>query len=235
MDIPFFYAPALQEGLHSLTLPEDASRHILSVLRMEVGEALRLVDGQGLVATARIVGMNRKQCTVELTETYRLKNTRRPVTIAISLLRNADRFEWMLEKVTEIGVAAVIPLRCERTVRQQFRAERMHRIVVSAMLQSQQAWLTRITEPQTVEEVIGTAEQAERYIAHCQPGNQQLLPAPGSPEQSSLVLIGPEGDFTAAEIAICEAAGFRAVSLGANRLRTETAGVCAAVIRCIGS
>ena len=152
------------------------------------------------------------------------------ITIAISLLKNTNRFEWFLEKVTEIGVSEIIPLICERTEKEKFRHDRMNQICISAMLQSQQVWLPVLHEPlplsnQTIKQFI----HQQKFIAHCYDGyKQQLNHQTINP--SSLILIGPEGDFTKAEIELAMQNNFVPVSLGETRLRTETAGVVAAAI-----
>jgi 16S rRNA (uracil1498-N3)-methyltransferase len=151
------------------------------------------------------------------------------VIIAISPLKNAARFEWFLEKAAELGIRRVVPLICSRTERQHFRGERWRSILVSAMLQSRQSWVTELTEPVAFDAFIRSAKASSLFVAHCIPGEKeplQFLAWTGS----ALILIGPEGDFTDAEVAQALDSGYRAVSLGDTRLRTETAGITAAVL-----
>ncbi|MEI2748632.1 MAG: RsmE family RNA methyltransferase [Ferruginibacter sp.] len=152
-------------------------------------------------------------------------------TIAISLVKNASRFEWFLEKATENGIAAIIPLICSRTEKQHFRTDRMKNILISAMLQSQQVWLPEMHEPQSFLTYISTETASQKFIAHCEPDKEKIALSKiykhGLPTS---ILIGPEGDFTAAEIKSALDAGFVPVALGETRLRTETAGLAAAVL-----
>jgi 16S rRNA (uracil1498-N3)-methyltransferase len=164
----------------------------------------------------------------------------RKVSIAISPLKNASRFEWFLEKATELGVAEIFPIICHRTVREHFRQERLQSICVSAMLQSQQAWLPRLHAPMPYEQFIATQSLENdlhyhhRWIAHCADLEKHHLVQTLKPGmEDSLLLIGPEGDFTPSEIVHAEANSFVAVSLGETRLRTETAGVVAASLLCL--
>ena len=231
MALPFFYTQQLHTG--SLVLDEVTSKHIAGVLRMKVGEAVRLTDGNGTKAEAMIADDNRKRCTVHVTAITTEPERTPRVSIAISLLKNAARFEWFLEKATEIGVAEIMPLLCERTERTAFRHDRMQTILISAMLQSQQCRLPVLREPLKFDQLLKTAQQDNRFIAHCLPQQKQslyeLLKKKGD---SSLMLIGPEGDFTTGEIAQALQQHFLPVTLGDTRLRTETAGIVAAAWLC---
>lgn len=247
MVLPFFYIPTYDPATVELTLDEDNSRHIVQVLRMRPGETLQLTDGRGSLLTAAILDDHKKKCRVAVSTAVTSPPRTTQVTIAISPLKNSARFEWFLEKATEIGVATIIPLLCERTERSSLRPERLRNILVSAMLQSQQAWLPSLPDPVPFVEWIrrSTAEKqaaSPRYIAHClaAPRAADTLAAlvreqASDPAEAtlSLILIGPEGDFSPREVAMALAAGYQPVSLGANRLRTETAGMVAAALLCI--
>ena len=229
MALPFFYVENLENDL--VVLDEDTSKHVVQVLRMQKGEPILLTDGKGKKAEARIADDNRKKCSVKvfLSATEPEKNNK--VVIGISLVKNASRFEWFLEKATEIGVHGIIPLLCERTEKEKFRYDRMKNIVVSAMLQSQQSWLPQLHQPTDIKEVIKQSHYTQKFVAHCLPGQKQKLPhyTPIT-EHSSIILIGPEGDFTEKEIEWALANKFQPVSLGATRLRTETAGIVASAL-----
>lgn len=230
MALPFFYAESLQAG--PVTLDEDTSKHVTGVLRMKQGDALLLTNGRGAKGEAIITDDHRKRCTVQV-ETLVQEAEKTPhVTIAISLLKNNTRFEWFLEKATELGVTEIIPLLCSRTERPGFRHDRMQAIVVSAMLQSQQCWLPRLHEPVAFTQVTALP-YANRFIAHCLPQQKQHLHGVlKNLEGSRLILIGPEGDFSEAEIERALSQNFLPVALGETRLRTETAGVVAATWLC---
>lgn len=217
-------------------MDEDNSRHIVQVLRMTMGEQLRLTDGKGALLTAEIVDDHKKKCRVIIRSAAILPSAERSVTIAISPLKNASRFEWFLEKATEIGVSTVIPLLCERTERPSIRHDRLQQIAVSALLQSQQVRLPELAAPVSFGDLIGKAStRGSRYIAHCLEAPRPTTSLAGTdPAASSLILIGPEGDFSQKEIENALAAGFIPVTLGSHRLRTETAGIVAATLLCIG-
>jgi 16S rRNA (uracil1498-N3)-methyltransferase len=232
MQLPFFYAPDLGLLDNVQSLAEDTARHIAQVLRMNEGDLIHLTDGRGRVATARIVSTGKKTCTVHLQSIENFPAPEHHCTIAVSLLKNAGRFEWLLEKAAELGINTIVPLVCQRTERQQFREDRLQNILVSAMLQSRQAWLTEIATPIACLTYIGQCYQGEKYIAHCDTGEKtNFASLDKSIKKDSTVLIGPEGDFTPEEIQVAIAQGFKPISLGNTRLRTETAAIVAAVIQ----
>jgi 16S rRNA (uracil1498-N3)-methyltransferase len=229
MALPFFYTEDLKQDF--IQLDEDTSKHVIQVLRMEMGERLLLTDGKGSKAQAEIIDDNRKRCVVRVVSVEKEEAYKRNVTIAISLTKNASRFEWFLEKATEIGVSEIIPLLCERTEKEKFRYDRMQGIVISAMLQSQQSWMPLLHQPTDFTDVINSGEFDQKFIAHCEDTDkQQLTNKPINQLISKLILIGPEGDFTSKEIEDALRNNFVPVSLGETRLRTETAGMVAATL-----
>lgn len=235
MALPFFYVADILPSSLSVVLNEETSRHIVQVLRMQNSEQLQLTDGNGNLYAAEITDNNRKKCVVKIVKTTtdsRQKSAN--ITIAISLIKNTNRFEWFLEKATEIGITAIIPLICSRTEKQHFRQERMQGILISAMLQSQQTWLPVLHAPTKFNEVIKQATQQQKMIAHCEAEKfkTQLGQKLANPSTAQLILIGPEGDFTPEEIEQALQNNFIAVALGNTRLRTETAGVVAAALLC---
>ncbi len=233
MALPFFYISNYDSTQKQIVLDEDTSKHVVQVLRMKVGEQLNLTDGKGNLMSCSITYDHKKHCTVEVKDTRHMAQGTRRVSIAISLLKNTNRFEWFLEKATEIGVSEIIPLICERTEKEKFRFDRMHGIVISAMLQSQQVWLPALHEPVQFHKAIKVSSAEQKFIAHCDGGNKQsIFQFPDSQVQNSLIFIGPEGDFTLAEIELALQNNFIPASLGETRLRTETAGVVAAALLC---
>lgn len=216
-------------------LDEVTSKHVIQVLRMQLSQQLQLTDGKGNLFVAAIVDDNRKRCAVQiLSVTYHPRPSRNTV-IAISPVKNNSRFEWFVEKATEIAVTGIVPLLCERTEKTQFKWERLKNIVVSAMLQSQQVWLPRLHEAVKFETYVQSLKNEagiEKYIAHCEDENHKnsLRSHAANTATKQVILIGPEGDFTKSEIGSAIAAGFVAVTLGDTRLRTETAGIVAATI-----
>jgi 16S rRNA (uracil1498-N3)-methyltransferase len=232
MALPIFYTSSYEPGVQAMELDEDNSRHIVQVLRMEAGEMLNLTDGRGALVTAAVEMAHKKKCRVTVRSVEIHLPPERKVTVAISPLKNASRFEWFLEKATEIGVTAIIPLMTERTERQHLRPDRLQNILVSALLQSQQVWLPVLRPATPLAQLLEGAGFDRRLVARMEEHSANVYPLPQA--GSTLILIGPEGDFTPEEVAAALAREYIPVTLGKNRLRTETAGVVAATLLCIG-
>ena len=231
MSLPiFFYDQPVAGAI--ITLPEETSKHIVQVLRMNAGEQLQLTDGKGNLLTTTIVDAHKKKCSVKVIENNFQPQKEKKVSIAISLLKNNSRFEWFLEKATEIGVTDIIPLLCKRTEKQHFRYERMHQIVIAAMMQSQQVWLPVLHQPTLFEEAVKTSVFQHKLVAHCIDEQKAHIHDYRS-STSVQILIGPEGDFTKEEIELALIHAYQPVSLGDTRLRAETAGIVAATVLCI--
>ncbi len=234
MPLPFFYKEDIISNTKAITLDEDTSKHVVQVLRMQNGEQLQLTDGKGNLFTAEITDAHKKHCTVKVLTTAGQQRPTNNITIAISLVKNNSRFEWFLEKATEIGVTEIIPLICQRTEKQHFRYDRMKGILISAMLQSQQTWLPVLSEPVRFDSYIKDARPSDSscyFIAHCTEDKKQPLSHLLINSSAHLhILIGPEGDFTEKEIEEALQKNFVPVSLGETRLRTETAGIVAATL-----
>ena len=231
MTLPFFYISEFDPTQREQVLDEDTSRHVVQVLRMKEGEKLNLTDGKGHLITAEITDGDKKHCSVRVINSRLTSHVSRKITIAISLLKNTNRFEWFLEKATEIGVNEIVPLICERTEKQKFRYDRMKGICISAMLQSQQCWLPVLHEPVKYIEYIKSLPNntdITKFIAHCEESNQKNNLSTFQPLNHSTILIGPEGDFTKQEIELALKNEFNPVGLGETRLRSETAGVVVA-------
>ena len=225
---PFFYHSDLSGG-SVLVLDADTSHHIAQVLRMRTEMPLHLTDGAGTLVHARLIEVSKKSCTVSVEQRSFREQSGRSVSIAIAPIKNSSRFEWFLEKATELGVSRIIPLLTDRTEKQRVRTDRLRQIALSALLQSQQVWLPRIEEPIDYTSLIRewSAQPIQRLIAHC--GVQKKNEIAHCPLSTVTgILIGPEGDFTEAEIRHALEQGFTPVQLGDTRLRTETAGVVAA-------
>jgi 16S rRNA (uracil1498-N3)-methyltransferase len=235
MLLPFFYINNYTASQTEIILDEDTSKHIVQVLRMKTGAQLNLADGKGNLLTCTIIDDHKKRCKVEVKTTNNQQPATRNITVGISLLKNANRFEWFLEKATEIGINEIIPLICERTEKEKFRQERMQGILISAMLQSQQSWLPVLHKPMPFKEAVTQAKQQQKFIAHCiEDSKRNLSDLVNESLSSQIILIGPEGDFTAGEIELAIQHHFDAVSLGNTRLRAETAGIVAASLLQIG-
>jgi 16S rRNA (uracil1498-N3)-methyltransferase len=231
MPVPYFYFATLAKEVDEFVLDENSSRHIVQVLRMKTGESLKLTDGKGLSALATIRDPNKKRCIVNIKEKQIQLPPARHTAVGLSLLKNTSRFEWFLEKTTELGIDEIIPLITARAEKQQFRMERMHSILESALIQSQQVWLPLLHPPQPLIPWMERVQADQKFIAHCEPGaKRKLTDILDKNLDSQLILIGPEGDFSDGEIGVAMQAGFVAVTLGENRLRSETAAVAAAAV-----
>lgn len=232
MAYPFFYIESFDPSSKQIVLDEANSKHAVQVLRMLPDEFLNLTDGKGHLITAVITDNHKRHCTVEVKSVQFIPKPERSVSIALSLLKNASRFEWFLEKATEIGVTAIFPFISERTERTHYRMDRLQGILISALLQSQQVWLPVMEEPVQFENLkIGEFENFLKLIAHCEDSVKKAFSNFQITKFSnSLMLIGPEGDFTPSEIEYAISNGFQPVSLGENRLRSETAAIVAATL-----
>ncbi len=231
MQLPFFFEENLA-GSNKFILSEESSKHVVQVLRMHENDQLVVTNGKGHVLTVAITNADKKKTEVEIKNKEIISLSDSKISIAISLIKNANRFEWFLEKATEIGVSEIIPLICKRTEKHHFRLERMKSILISAMLQSKQAWLPEISEPLKFTDVV-TQEKShqQKFIAHCnQADKKNLNDLIKKNAGSKIILIGPEGDFTDEEINSAHHQNYIPVSLGETRLRTETAGIVAAVL-----
>lgn len=229
MSFPYFFEEDITSTAAQYELSEESRKHVVQVLRMREGETIQLTDGKGHLYTALIQVADKKQCLVQITAGEYQEKPVRKVAIGISLLKNASRIEWFLEKATETGISTIIPLLCKRTERQHFRYDRMRTIVISAMLQSKQVWLPDLQQPAEFEAVVEQQTQKQKLIAHCEEMQKSTITQLNM-AQDVLILIGPEGDFTPAEIELALQKGYDPVSLGITRLRTETAGIVAAAL-----
>ena len=226
MSVPYFYEPLIATGMTQFTLSETSSKHCVQVLRMDVGEQIDITNGQGGLFHATIQVAHKKNAVVSITTSTQTDPPKQKLQLGISLLKNAVRLEWLIEKATEIGVTSITPLVCERTIHERFKTERMQQIIQSAMIQSQQNWLPVLSEPMPFQQFIAKHSAAQKLIAHCEPLDKISIQSI-EPSDDLLLLIGPEGDFAPSEIETAIANDFTPIDLGPTRLRTETAGIFA--------
>ena len=209
-------------------LEGDESRHCSQVLRMREGDGLVLVDGKGGRYQGILSTIGKRECQVEITaaeQDYGKRLFR--VHLAVAPTKNMARWEWMLEKATELGVDQLTPLLCKRSERVHVRVDRLEKIAVAAMKQSGQAYLPLVAEPMSFADLVSRAAYPQQFITHCLPDAKMPLSQNCEPEKDVLILVGPEGDFTPEEVDLALRHGFRAADLGPTRLRTETAGLMA--------
>ena len=229
MAFPYFFEETLT-GVDEFVLSEETSRHICQVLRMNENGRINITNGKGYTVLAEIVLADKKKTKVKSIQKNLSGEPTPKTAIAISLIKNNNRFEWFAEKATEIGISTIIPIICQRSEKTHFKKERLKSILISAMLQSQQSWLPELREPVNISEVIKEEGYNQKFIAHCLDEEKKMLRDIVKSNASKIILIGPEGDFTEDEIQDAIQNNYIPVSLGNTRLRTETAGITAAVL-----
>ena len=221
-----FYIPNITGS--KVILNETESKHAVRVLRLTEGSRVELIDGEGGFYEAEIVVAHQKKCKLQITSsTKEFEKRKFKLHIAISPTKNIDRYEWFLEKCTEIGIDEITPLLTEHSERKVIKPERLNKILVAAMKQSLKAYLPKLNPITGFNELISERKYKNRYIAHCYEGEKIHLKNSIKPGEEVLILIGPEGDFSPAEVTLAKQNGFVEVTLGNARLRTETAGVVA--------
>jgi 16S rRNA (uracil1498-N3)-methyltransferase len=221
-----FYTPDLTSNVY--TLNEEESKHCSKVLRLGLGDVIHLINGKGGLYEAEIVGMNKKHVELKVVnEKLEFGKRNHHLHIAIAPTKNIDRLEWFLEKATEIGIDEITPIICDRSERKIVKEERLEKVVTSAVKQSLTAYHPKLNAAISYSALMKQNSDAQKFIAHCLPGDKLFINQITQPHQSYLVLIGPEGDFTPAEINLALENGYKAVTLGNTRLRTETAALAA--------
>ena len=224
-----FYAPDI-EALSRL--PEDESAHCVRVLRKSEGDTITITDGKGFFYDAHIVVPHPKRCEVVIDEKRKwVKPWHFSLHLAVAPTKNIDRIGWLTEKITELGIDTITPLLCRFSERKELKPERIQKVLVSAMKQSQKAMLPQLNPMIPFGEFIKSSFPGEKYLAHCYEGEKKTLPQSCVPGSNVTLLIGPEGDFSEDEVALAIRNGFVPVSLGESRLRTETAALfaCSAI------
>ncbi len=224
-----FYIPQISGN--SIVLPEDESKHCVRVLRLGIGDIIHIVDGQGALLTCSITDAHPKRCAVEVTSAQHEFGKRNfNLHIAIAPTKNIDRFEWFLEKATEIGIDEITPLLCEHSERKSVNLDRMERVVTAAMKQSIKAYMPKLNPLTPFNDLVNNSSYSHNLIAYCGDFNEPHAKTLIEKGNSILFLIGPEGDFSPAELDLAQQNGFLTTGLGPSRLRTETAGVVACTI-----
>ena len=225
-----FYAPDITPPEY--TLSEEESKHCIRVLRLAEGSRLHITDGRGTLYECEITTADLRKCRVRVVAAeheygkmpYRL-------IMAVAPTKNIDRFEWFLEKATEVGISGIIPLETARSERRTLKPERAEKVIAAAMKQSLKCFCPHLHPMTTFAELLAMPFDGRKFIAHCDAsGERHFLGDMLHAGEDAMVLIGPEGDFSGEEIAAALAHGFEPVTLGHQRLRTETAAVVATVI-----
>lgn len=221
-----FYTPDIHGNIHRLDKQE--SQHCINVLRLQEDDRIILVDGKGGYYKAKIKTGDQHKCTIEIISSKHQvgkKNFR--LHIAIAPTKNISRFEWFLEKATEIGIDEITPLLCKRSERKTIRNERLDKVIVSAMKQSVKAYKPKLNRITNFSEFISLKHPSTKFIAWCDKKSNPELKELVTKGDDILILIGPEGDFSTEEIHQATKNGFHSIQMGTSRLRTETAGLVA--------
>ena len=221
-----FYTPDINSDFY--TLSEDESKHCTRVLRLQQGDNVHLIDGVGGLYTAVIEDANQKKCKLQVIDKQN-EYGKLPYTshIAVAPTKNMDRMEWFVEKAVEIGVSEISFLLCEHSERRQMRLDRIEKIAISAMKQSQKGYLPKLNEMMPLPKFVQQCYARQTFIAHLEEDATKGIKEYFKPSQAHCILIGPEGDFSESEIKLAYDSGIRPVTLGQSRLRTETAALVA--------
>lgn len=222
-----FYNPDINIDSSEFSFDKEESKHITKVLRKKEGDILFVTNGLGKLFHSEIILASEKKCTVKI-----IKNETQPPTefythIAVAPTKMNERFEWFLEKATEIGIHEITPIICDHSERKSIKNERFDKIIQSAMKQSNQFYLPKLNEPISFKEFINQKNEGLLCIAHCEENDKKLLKEVVKPKTKHTILIGPEGDFSIKEIELALKNNYVPVSLGNTRLRTETAALVA--------
>nr|WP_294897344.1 16S rRNA (uracil(1498)-N(3))-methyltransferase [uncultured Pedobacter sp.] len=217
-----FYTPDIKATIYQLN--EEESKHCIRVLRLKIGDKVNLIDGKGGFYLAQIISDHPKRTELHIVEAQQEYAKRNHyLHIALAPTKNTDRFEWFLEKATEIGIDEITPIICDRSERKEVKIDRSNKIITTAIKQSLKAYHPLLNPQISFKEFILSAKAEFKYIAHCEDGKKAGIANNFKKNANYLVLIGPEGDFSTAEIEMALQSGFVPITLGESRLRTETA------------
>ena len=222
-----FYNPDISEKSNTFSFPKDESRHIIKVLRKKTGDTLHITNGKGYLFTAEITIADQKNCVVSIENSEFKKPTDYKLHLAVAPTKMNDRYEWFLEKATEIGITSITPIYCDHSERKKIKTDRFEKILQSAMKQSLHLYLPILNEPISFKDYINQDFSGDLFIAHCEETDKKSLKNEIKPNTETTILIGPEGDFSVNEIETAIKNKFIPVTLGNTRLRTETAAIVA--------
>ncbi len=220
----------IEEATNELQyLPNEESKHAVKVLRLQTGDLLSITNGKGDIFTARVGVPNQKKCEVHIFEQEHFEPNTHRIHMVVAPTKLNDRYEWMLEKMTEMGVDEITPIICQHSERKVLKRDRMERIIVSAVKQSWKAYKPVINEPVKFTDFINNHRFPQQFIAHCNGGcgSDAHLKTMANPHTEVAIMIGPEGDFSEKEVALATDNHWIKTGLGSSRLRTETAALAA--------
>jgi len=222
-----FYNKDINEDTTQFSFSKEESRHITKVLRKKEGELLHITNGNGWLFEALILVADPRLCVADIvSKTFQSKKNYN-LHLAVAPTKMNDRYEWFLEKATEIGIDSITPIICDQSERRHIKTERLHKIVQTAMKQSLNCYLPQLNAAISFKEFIEQDLRGQGFIAHCEDTDKESLKQHLRPEKDITILIGPEGDFSVKEIQMAVQNNFIPVTLGERRLRTETAAIAA--------
>jgi len=222
-----FYNPTISETTESFSFDKEESKHIIKVLRKKDTDILYVTNGLGLLFKTEITLASDSKCTVKIMSFEKSEAPKFKLHLAVAPTKMNDRFEWFLEKATEIGIYEITPIICERSERKIINIDRFEKIILSAMKQCNQMYLPRLNPAISLKEFIKKENIGIQLIAHCEETNKKSLKSILKPNTDYTILIGPEGDFATKEITLALDNNYIPVTLGDTRLRTETAAIVA--------
>ena len=222
-----FYSPNIHPTTTEFTFSSEESKHIIRVLRKKVDDIIHITDGKGHLFRANIILAEAKTCAVTILEMQKKEEKSHRLHMVVAPTKVNDRFEWFLEKATELGIQEISPIICDRSERKTIKMERMEKVVQTAMKQSLQTFLPQLNPPVSFKEFLSRSHKGQLFIAHCDEDKKTALGTSMEANTNSLILIGPEGDFSSKEIEMATNLKFQPVALGDTRLRTETAAIVA--------
>ncbi|MDO4728089.1 MAG: 16S rRNA (uracil(1498)-N(3))-methyltransferase [Bacteroidota bacterium] len=220
-----FYSPTLNQDVETYIFDKEESKHIVKVLRKKEEDIIHITNGLGLLCQAEIVYANEKKCEVRILNRTHFSKHNYHLHLMVAPTKTNERFEWFVEKATEMGIDEITPIITEHSERKEVKIERFEKIVLSAMKQSLQYFLPKINQPIKFKQLMQQDIEGDRYLAHCEEVEKQQLANQDLRAKKITILIGPEGDFSSEEISTALSKGYKPIALGNTRLRTETAAV----------
>ena len=222
-----FYIPDLNENSKTAIFNSDESRHLFKVLRKKVGDEVLITNGNQLMFKGNILDISKNNCEVEISKCEKKEKLGYSLHIVISILKSNERFEWFLEKASEIGITEITPVLCERSEKKFINEKRLNKVLISAMKQSLKANLPILNPIVKLKDYYKSNLSDQLFIAHCNESEKDFLISSIKPKENVTILIGPEGDFSKNEVEEAIKIGFKPVSLGNTRFRAETAAIIA--------
>jgi len=222
-----FYNPNINEQVSSFIFDKEESKHIIKVLRKKEGDILQVTNGLGFLFTTEISLVSDSKCTVKIQNFTKQETPKFHLHLAVAPTKMNERYEWFLEKATEIGIQEITPIICDHSERKIIKTERFQKIIESAMKQSLHYYIPKLNDPVLFKDFIKKDISGSKFIAHCEESEKKTLKSNIIPNTDTTILIGPEGDFSVKEIEMALNAKFIPISLGETRLRTETAAIVA--------